>query len=115
MRHIPPGLLFFLLLHLALTGCDGSGDNQPASRTISNQIQQKQKPIDLTISTEMVESLNKREKDFLAPVVIPSTSFKSTKQESKLNLSGKVHIDDEEEDYIDAIDGGEVNVEIKFK
>jgi hypothetical protein len=115
MRHTPTSLLFLLLLNLSLIGCDGSSDNQPSNEAVSNPVHLETPPINLNISSEMLESLNVQDDDFLAPTETPSASLKNKKQENKLNLSGKVHIDDEEDSYIDAIDGGEVNVEIKFE
>lgn len=110
-----------LLLTIFPVGCDFSDNNisdkvkkTDTGSTPTTAPATPAESIDLSISPAMIEQ-QEQEKDFLAPSEIPSTSFNDPPKESDVSFSGKLHLDDSEDDYPDAIEGAEINIEVKFK
>ena len=110
------------LLALLLTGCDFSGDDLPhvvdepdTNNAATGIPEAPAEIIDLSISPAMLEA-QQQEKDFLAPTETPSTAFTSSPEENDVSFSGKLHLDEsEDEKNLDAIDGAEVNIKVKFE
>lgn len=113
----------YLLLALLLTGCDFSETEQPTvvdrnDDNISIPRPPKtpaEEAIDLTISPEMMEALQQDEGP-LTQTEAPPTSFKNTSSENEISFGGKLHLDeDKDTEYLDSLDGAEVNINVKFK
>ena len=114
-----------LLPGLLLTGCDFSENDQPyvvdePGNTAIIAPETSTEIIDLNISPAMLEALQQQEKDTLTQTEIPPTSFTNSSKEDDVSFSGKLHLDkntDEntDEKYLDAIDGAEMNIEVKFE
>jgi hypothetical protein len=110
------------LLALPFTGCDFSGDDlphvvdEPDTNNATTSIPETPAEIiDLTIPPAMLE-LQQQEKDFLAPTETPSTAFTSSSEENDASFNGKLHLDEsEDKEYLDTIDGAEVNIKVKFE
>ena len=109
-------------LALMLGGCDFSGNDLPhlAKEPNSNNAtttvpETPAESIDLTLPPAMLEA-QQQEKDFLAPAEIPPTSFTSSPEENDVSFSGKLHLDEsEDKEYLDAVDGAEVKIKVKFE
>jgi len=111
-----------LLSALLLGGCDFSGNEPPvvdepdSSSTTETIPDIPVKTIDLTLSPAILETTQQQEKDFLAPAETLPTSVINSLKENDVRFSGKLHLDkSENKEYLDAIDGGEINVELKFR
>jgi len=109
---------------LLLSGCDFSGNDLPAvvdepdtGSTTASIPEIPAKTIDLTLSPAMLETMQQQDKDFLAPAeTLPATIINSSKDNNDVRFSGKLHTDkSDNKEYLDAIDGGEINIEVKFK
>ena len=109
------------LLALPFTGCDFSGDDLPhvvdkpdTNNATTIAPETPAETIDLTIPSATLET--QQEKDFLAPTETPSTAFTSSPEENGVSFRGKLHLDKTgDEEYLDAIEGAEVNIEVKFE
>ena len=109
------------LLALPFTGCDFSGDDLPhvvdkpdTNNATTIAPETPAETIDLTIPSATLET--QQEKDFLAPTETPSTTFTSSPEENDVSFGGKLHLDKTgDEEYLDAIEGAEVNIEVKFE
>ena len=107
---------------LLFTGCDFPENDLPqvvdepdTSNAPTSAPEIPAEIIDLTISPAMLEA-QQQEKDFLAPTEIPSTAFTSSPEENDVSFSGKLHLDEnEEKEYLDAVEGAEVNIKVKFE
>lgn len=111
-----------LLLTSLLTSCDFSDNNLPGDSDNENTINKTPKvtskpvePVNLSLTPEMLEQLEQQEKDFLVTDDTLPISTQRTSKESGLNISGKLHLDDDKEDYLDAVEGAEIQIEGKFK
>ncbi len=124
MKKFYPVNICCQLTVLLLSGCDFSGSDLPpvvdepgTGSTTTGIPEIPAKTIDLTLSPAMLEAMQQQEKDFLAPAeTLPTAVINSSKDNNDVRYSGKLHIDkSDDKEYLDAIDGGEINIEVKFK
>ncbi len=112
-----------LLPALLLAGCDFSGNdlppvvNEPDPNSTTETIPETPATtIDLTLSPAILETMQQQEKDFLAPAETLPTSVINSPTKDDVRFSGKLHLDkSDDKEYLDAIDGGEINVELKLR
>lgn len=119
MIRLFPVLLFPVVL---LTACDSQTDSSIAvSDNVNNTeaVITNQKPLDLKLTPEMINRLPNLQSPAKAGEVTTETVViidpDKIKKKSTMGLSGEVFYDETSEDYLEAIDGGKINVEIKFK
>lgn len=85
----------------------------------------KRKPLDLDVTDEMViqhektsQDINGWKKNTPTNASLPETEslldLKQKSDEKRVKLKGEVFYDGNNQDYIEAIEGGKVDVEIKF-
>ena len=121
-RHYPVSAGYLLLAHL-LTGCDFSEGEPPhvidkpdVNNTRTKAPETPPKSIDLTISPEMMETLQHQEEEAFTQTETPSALFTNPSKEKDVSFSGKLHMDeDEDKEYLDSVDGAEVNIKVKFE
>jgi hypothetical protein len=120
-HHISFSLLFCLTIFGA--GCDLSDNKTPNKverqdasiepRTTTES--PAEQPINLSLPPQTSEQLSSQENDFLAPAESPTTSPLKPQKQDDVRLEGKLHFDDEEEDYLESVEGAEINIEVKFE
>lgn len=121
-RHYLAVASYALLLITLMAGCDifdnnmsGSADKPNADNTSPNISSTTKHPVDLSVTPEMLEQLKQQETNFLATDKTLPAPFQDTPKENNLSVSGKLHLNDDEEDYIEAVEGAEIKIEVKFE
>ena len=113
-----PVLITLSFLH----ACDNKTAPNVPSTTHSNTntvVTERTKQLDLSITPEMIDKLvgQQANGDFNSNVEnnITILNLDYKKIESRIKVDGEVFYDTTQGDYLDAIDGGRVKIEIKFK
>lgn len=116
------GARFVFPLTMLLTACNLT-DNKPsddATKLNNNHMPaitpaSPAESLDLSITSAMTGQPQKQETDFLAARETPPVPFLNTPKENDLSVSGKLYLDDDEEDYLNAIEGAEITIEVRFE
>ena len=120
MRFSPVLPVLAVALGALLTACDNTTNNHVTveeSRSIKTE--SRDQPLDLTVTQGMLNSLesdqaltNQEENKMNDQLII---NLEKKKSKPVVGVSGEVFYDETSEDYLQAIDGGRINVELKFK
>ena len=126
MKHILLPLIASLLV-MQFTGCDEQAakpvTKQATEPAVQNdQLAQPEQPVkqklDLEVSPDMLEPFSSTTQAFDdaatqdQPAVI---NLHEKKQEDSVKLKGKVFVDEEQGSRLEAIEGGEIEIEIKLR
>ena len=129
---------FFFALSMAviLAACEQpetgpSGESQVPERT--DQTQSKdgavessvnesirpddQPPLDLKVTEQMMEQVLEENQNVDLPenTDSPSLNLEKKKSESRVNVKGEVYFDETQQDYMNAVEGGKIDVELRFQ
>ena len=108
-------LVFFSVLPL-LIACEQES-SAPVKQRLEKQTQ-KHEPLDLRLTPEMMEKLEgMNEQDMSSEEPVKESNMldlKETTTESRIKLKGEIYFDETSEEYIKSIEGGKLDVEIKF-
>jgi len=80
--------------------------------------QRAARPLDLQVTRKMMDQLVQPDeitddhKQLLQP--LPLLNLRANHNESRIKLKGEVYYDETQENYLQAIDGGRLDIEIKF-
>jgi len=114
---------------IMLTGCSQSPNPAAAtawhsrvssiSGTSATAVRQAaSKPLDLQVTRKMMDQLLQPNEitdvhqQLLQP--LPLLNLRANHDESRIKFRGEVHYDETQENYLQAIDGGRLDIEIKF-
>lgn len=117
------------LLGGLLSGCDMAAERQqpvvvksagaaalPASAPVA--VDQPARPLNLELSRDMLDQLVAEDSaEVTSDRLLASTSelnLKRYKEESRVSLNGRLFYDASQGNYIDAIDGGKIDIQIRF-
>ena len=93
-------------------------DGAVTTPSVNDSIQSSDQPtLNLKVTEQMMNQVLEENQNMDLPenADAPSLNLEKKKSESRVNVKGEVYFDETQQDYMNAVEGGKIDVELRFQ
>ncbi len=94
------------------------GKDGAVTSSVNDSIQSSDQPtLNLKVTEQMMDQVLDENQNMDLPenADAPSLNLEKKKSESRVNVKGEVYFDETQQDYMNAVEGGKIDVELRFQ